>query len=631
MEVLIGLIFSLVLFLLSVLISEGPSRRWIRRFLAWLFRRDPAAAVEPDIALFEGRVEVLTDELLSHPADATRTRQFYEMERLDWDIIAADSDVKRDQQDYLIERARHPACSLRFICILGKSGSGKSTLAWRVAAELHTRHGALVIRVKDGENPEVWYRMTEFCHRVGRPLYVLVDDLFRNAEVRRALAELSPWLSLTVLATSQENDYSPGRLKGEITSVSLGPPSSAEKKRVLRCLGQDFDDLDSKRLVMLNAANEFLVLMVELTLGKGFQEVIQDSLDNLLRLHEPVYHAYEYICFSYSYGVAIPASLLDRLDADGRYYDLPGQDGARGFVSYDESNTQLVCPGHLRRAEMARRLFEKHRASATVLAELVKAVDVLKPLERRFIAHLLRSLACRRIEIVEEVLLGVGQKIAECLKQAGSASELTTWRALYLALDRPDEADRCVDAALAIEPVSSIDFGLMLWLYRERGRECDALPLLDRWIHTRPESSGGRPEHLGLVGRYGTPGQQEKALDETRAWLAKHADDNVVRPAYLGLARREGTPKHVMHALRDTSTWLAKHADDNVVRPAYLALARQRGAPREIERALQQTSTWLAKHADNVYVWAAYLGLAEQRGVPRETERVLQETSSWLA
>ncbi len=558
MELLIAL-GGILLAIVFWLVSPESLRRRLRRFFTWLFRRQPAVAVEPDIAVFDGRVEIITDELLSHPADAARKKEFYEMAPLDWDIIAADADIERDQQAYLIEQVRQSACHLRFVCIHGEPGSGKSTLAWRVAAELHKRHRALVIRVKDKADPEVWYRMTEFCSRVGRPLYVLADDLFRDAEVRQALGELNPWLSLTVLATSQTNEYRPGRLKGQVMPIPLGPPSLGEKTRVLCRLGQDLGGLNSEQLSRLNAANEFLVLMVELTSGKGFQDVVQDSLDNLLRLHEPVYRAYEYLCFSFSYGVAIPTSVLERLDVAGKFHDLPNRQGAQGLAFYDESRSEFVRPGHPRRAEMARRLFEGRRSSATVLTELVIVVDVSNPLERRFIAHLLRSLAYRRVKVLQEALAGIDRKIAECFQQASTVSELTIWRAFYLALDRHEEADRCVDAALTVEPVSSPDCNLALSLYRERGRERDALPLLDRCIHTHPEWGGAGPAYLGLVERYGTQSHQERAIDETSTWLAAHPDDNAVRTAYLGLVERKGTAEQTERVLQETPAWLRAH------------------------------------------------------------------------
>lgn len=590
---------EVVLNVLSWLVP--PERVWR------LFRRHSAAATI-DIAIFDGRVEVLTDELLSHPADAARKRQFYEMAPLDWDILAAHADIERDQQGSVIEQLRQPSGSLRFVCICGESGSGKSTLAWRAAAELYRRDHALVIRVKDKEDPDVWYQMPEFCTKTGLPVLVLADDLFRNPDVCRALRELNSQLPLTVLATSQMNEYRPGRLKGQVVPITLGPPSIEEKRRVLRRLRQNLWRPSPEQLSRIEAANEFLVLMVELTSGKGFQQVIEDSLDSLSRLYEPVYHAYEYLCFSYSYGIALPTSVLERLDAKGRLHDLPKQLGAQGLIFYDESRSESLRPGHPRRAEMARRLFERHRSSATVLSELVKAVDVSRWSERRFIAHLLRSLAShRRTDVLEEALPYIEHKVAECFQQASRVSELTIWRAFYLALDRHDEAHRCVDAALAVEPVSSHDCLLALGLYRERGRERDALPVLDRWVHNQPEWGGVGPAYLGLVDWYGTQSHQQRVIDETSPWLVVHPDDIKVRSAFLGLVEWRGTAGQVERLLQETPAWLAAHPNDIEVRKAFLGLVEWKGTAEQTARVLQETPAWLSTHPTATEVWACFI------------------------
>jgi len=630
MELLIALvgIFLAIVFWLA---SPKSLRRRLGEYFSGLFRRHPAVTAEAYIDVFDGRVEILTDELLSHPADAARKKEFYEIAPLDWDIIAAHADVERDQQADVIEELTKPVDSLRFVCIHGESGSGKSTLAWRVAAQLHKVHRMLVIRVKDKEEPEVWYRMTEFCRRLRRPVCVLADDLFRHPEVCQALRELNPWLPLAILATSQTNEYPPGRLKGQIVSIHLGPPSFEEKKRVLHRLDQDLEDLTPDQLTRLRAANEFLVLMAELTFGKGFQDVVQDSLDNLLRRYEQMYHAYEYLCFAYSYGVATPASLLERLDAEGRFHDLPNREGAQGLVFCDEKRQELLRPGHQRRAETAQRLFERHRSSATVLRELMSVVEVSSPLERGFFARLLRTLASRKSEALDKALPHIEGMVAQCVQHAERISELTIWQAFYFALERSDEADRCVDYALALEPISSDDCNLLLRLYRKRGREREALPILDRWTQSHPELGGSRPAYLGLVERYSSERDQARVIHDTSAWLASHPDDNYVRRAYLGLVERKGTPGQTERVLKETSAWLASHPDDSSVRTAYLGLVERKGTPGQTERVLKETSAWLASHPDDNYVRTAYLGLVERKGTPGQTERVLKETSAWLA
>ena len=59
-----------------------------------------------------------------------------------------------------------------------------------------------------------------------------------------------------------------------------------------------------------------------------------------------------------------------------------------------------------------------------------------------------------------------------------------------------------------------------LSLYRERGRERDAFPVVQRWIQTCTAWAGGGPAFLGLVEKYGTKLDLVRAIEDTAAWLA---------------------------------------------------------------------------------------------------------------
>ncbi len=233
---------------------------------------------QPLLELFGGRVEALAYDLLSQPANPNRIQQFYAGAPLDWDILAAQGDIPRDQQEGLLKQLREPSNSLRFVCIVAEPGAGKSTLAWRTAATLHQEDGALVLRVKDKEDPDVWYLIGEFCRKIKRPFYALADDLFRDADVVSALRELNVFLPITVLATSRANEYRPSRLKAEVIRVPLSEPSRDEKERILRRVGKPRGTLTPEQEKRLDGANQFRVLMMELTAGKKLVEIVTDAL-----------------------------------------------------------------------------------------------------------------------------------------------------------------------------------------------------------------------------------------------------------------------------------------------------------------------------------------------------------------
>jgi hypothetical protein len=327
------------------------------------------------IDLFEGRVQALTDDILARPASHERIQQYYAGAPLDWDIIVAYGDIERDQQGELIKQLNQPSETLWLVCIVAEPGAGKSTLAWRVAAELHCQHEALVIHIIDKEAADLWYLMTGFYAKVGRPFYVLVDDLFRDPEVVNALRELSPSLPITILATSRANEYRPYRLKGEVLRVPLKEPSLGEKERVLERLGKTRLDLNSDQQKRLNIANQFLVLMMEITAGKELREIIRDTLERLKRQGESAYCAFEYLCFTYQYSISIPEFLLERLDGLGRFYNLSSRETAQGLIFYEEDRASNMRAGHPVIAETASKFYEALRAPATVLQEILVTVD----------------------------------------------------------------------------------------------------------------------------------------------------------------------------------------------------------------------------------------------------------------
>jgi tetratricopeptide (TPR) repeat protein len=585
-----------------------------------------------EIELFGGGVEALTDELLSHPASPDRIHQFYKGAPLYWDIIAAHGDIERDQQEDLIRQLKQPPETFRVVCVVAEPGAGKSTLAWRVAAELHRRHNAFIIRVRDKEDAGVWSLMRDFCQKVKRPFYVLADDLFREPDVVSAIRELDSSLPITILATSRSNEYRPYRLKVEIERVSLKEPLRSEKEQILMRLGKTRDDLTPEQQRRLDAANQFLVLMIELTdpQGRKLEEIFRETIEWLKINDEYVYRAYEYLCFAYQHSLSMPTSLLERLDTQGCFHNLPARDTAQGLIFYDEDRTGSVRVGHPVVAKTSSVFYEiAHRAPAQVLSEIVAAVDTSNHLERRFAAHLLRVLAQAKSPALPPALPRIEATIASC-KQNATIIELSIWRIFHLKLGQHERAEECVDAALTVAPVSPIDCNMLVKLCRERGRERDALPAIAKYVHEHPKLCGGRPTYLNLVERYGTRNELEEALKETSTWLKDHPEDNFVRGAYLGLVERQGTEKQVERVLRETNTWLREYPGDAHVRGAYLGLVERQGTAEQVERVLEETSKWLNSHPEDNTVRGAYLGLVERQGTGEQVKRAIQETDEWL-
>jgi hypothetical protein len=302
------------------------------------------ASVSQALEPFGGRLELVTGKTLHHRATQQRIQQFYAGARLDWDIIAARADIPRDQEAELLQVAAEPFEGTRLIAIVAEAGAGKSTLAWRIAAELQKQHTAIVIRIKDNTDAEMWYSLPDLAGKIGRRFYILVDDVFQDPDSADAFRELSATLPVTILATSRPNEYEHRvrRLKCDHLRFDLRPPSGAEKGRMLNRMGKRPEDLTTEQQHRLDKANQFLVLMMELTGGKDLHEIVRDTIEKLNSIDKDAYVAYEYLCFAYRLSITTPASLLERLGKDGAFDNLPERRTTQGLIFGDTCNVKIM-------------------------------------------------------------------------------------------------------------------------------------------------------------------------------------------------------------------------------------------------------------------------------------------------
>ena len=575
------------------------------------------------IDVFEGRAQVLVDELLANPAGKKRIQQYYAGAPLDWDILAAHGDIPRDQQEELIEKLRQPADGLRLVCLVAEPGAGKSTLAWRAAVELHLRHGALVIRLRDRDEPDCWYQLEGFYQRVNQPFYVLADDLFRSPDVVSALCEVNPSLPITVLATSRRNEFRQPHFKGELVRTDLLPPSKEEKERLLERLGKSRQELTVEQQTRLDSTDQFLVLMMELTAGKELQEIVRDSVERLKAQDESAWRAYEYLCFVYKHSISIRESLLERLDEQGRFHKLPGRETTQGLIYYDDEQKGSIRLGHPVIADTACSFYSVRRAPFAVLQEIAWAVDQSDWFERRFFAHLLRVQSRTESSVIQSALPQI-EPIIEKLRQSASISELVIWRTFYKTMGQREKEVLCVNEAFSRKPTSALDCGILLGFYRERGREQDALPMFREWIHLNPDALGALQPLLGLIERHGTKTEIADVIKETSAWLSAHDSDNSVRARYLGLVERTGMAEQVAQVVKETSAWLSTHDSDSSVRAGYLGLVERKGTADQVAQVVKETQAWLAQHDSAKPVWEALIALLIRVGMIEEATSLAQ-------
>jgi hypothetical protein len=581
---------------------------------AWAIEKREGVNRERQLAgvvreLFKGRVRVVNEDLFQHPASEDEINDYYEgRSRLTWNVVAGQGIIERDQQVELLKRLATPFQRTQMICIVGEPGAGKSSLAWELIYKLARQQCNPVLQILDNTDDNIWYCMLDFWTRIQQPFYVLVDDVFLDEGVLLALKGLDPNLPLTLLATSRTNEYRGSeRFPFPVARVDLIEPSPAEKTRILRKLDREWAQLTPQQRARLGAANQFLVVMMELTAGKGLTGVIRDTLNRLRQRDETVYRAYEYLCHIHQYDLSMPSSLLERLDEKGRFYRLLDRKAARGLVFPDELRPGNLQVGHPLIAEHAARLCGRDPCS--VVGEMLEAVDVRSRIERGFAAHLLRRAAQRGIESRLLDILKLNAVMIEKIQREATVYEMSIWRTLYRNLGIQEEMERCVDMALGKEPETGRDCTALLALCRERGQEKEALPMFREWLADHPEDTSVRVCYLGLVERQGLAEQVAQVIEDTAAWLADHPQDNYIRAAYLGLAERQGLAEQVAQVIEDTAAWLADHPEDNYVRTAYLSLVRRRGMAEQKARAIKNTKSQLVHCPRGSTITALYLAL----------------------
>jgi len=371
-----------------------------------------------------------------------------------------------------------------------------------------------------------------------------------------------------------------------------------------------------------------LILMAELTTGKGFIRFIRDTLNRLRQQDEVVYRAYEYLCYTYQYDISIPASLLERLDDKGRFYRLLDKRAAKGLISADKSRPRNLQVGHPIRAEHAARLYGRDPRS--VFGEILGVVDVESRVERRFVTHLLREMARRATEPCLPDILKRNATVIEDIQREATISEMIIWHTLYQNLDHQEEAKHCVDMALSKKPTSRWEYFSLQSVCQEQHREAAVLPTFRQWLERTPEDRHARIAYLGLVERY-APEQMTQVIEETSAWLADHPRDVEIRKMYLGLVERKGTDEQAAQAIEETSVWLAEHLQDIEVRKTYLGLVERKGTDEQAAQAIEKTAAWLAQHPRDSEVRRNYLGLVERKGTDEQAAQAIEETSAWLA
>jgi len=573
------------------------------------------------IGIFDGKAQIVSKSLLEGNFSSERIARFYAGAPLSWDVLALNADITRSQQAQFMELLTQLGENLRLVCLVGESGAGKSTLAWRAAAELSRSHQFLVIRLKDASDPEFWYKLDLFYEKVKQPFFVLVDDVFRYSDAVRAMCELDTRLPITIVATSRPDELATSQVRSEAHFVQLREPDFVEKALVLEKLGKKKGDLSGDQLKRYNAANQFLVLMMELTNGRDLDMVIRNRLERLKIRDESSYFAYEYICSAFKYGLCLPETILDRLDKRGRFYRIPDRQTVEDLVFYEEGQEGSLRAGHPLLARLAVRSFALQRNPIVVLAEILLAIDPKEFRERRFALFLLLANARAEPESLRQMLPTV-ESTLEKIRDVSAIRDLLLMGSVYKLAGDMYSAARCEQMALTRPLVFLSDCYAVVGLNSQAGQQRAALLAILGFVERHPNAYSLSELLMGLVKRYGNSEEAATVLERIGVWVKSHELPLATYGGYLRFVKQLGSREQIDAVIEESISKRPAKVDSHI---AYLVFAEKFASDEQLARLISESERWLGLHPSEAKVRAHHVGMIGRIGSPEQQRATIDE------
>jgi tetratricopeptide (TPR) repeat protein len=548
------------------------------------------------------RMLVLSPRVLSVAARSERIARFHDGGGLDWDLLAADADIRRDQEAELLEHALEPTDRLRVLCVVGAPASGKSVLAWRVALTAFLSGRATVVQVRNGRDPAVWGELPALLDAIDGPKLVVVDDPFRSDDSVDAFNGIPNWIPATVLATSRGADFfaRQHRLSCDVDIFEIQPPSAREREEILARLGRGAIPDDRRRLLE-DGNPDILSAMILAGHGKSSQFLVQDWIAALKPTDA---QAYEYMVFAAAHGLEFPVSLLARLHDHGGFDRVNERPGLVGLVTGSTFNGYLRTTHHQSLVQHAHSVYSRNRTPLSLLESILKRVDQESEDHRAFAAHLVR----RVLDTGSVQWADIGDFVASLAGTATSLREAVSWHRLAKRRDERALADVCVERIRNLPARKAIDFARKKRFVDD---SCEKA-FFEEVLQYIEGESADRAQVLGMAAslsdRVGTTDQQRRVEALTEQWLREHPDDAQTLAGYLGraCARKVGRE---LDAWRETvRQWFSDHPDDEIVRKAWLdaevpRIQNSRGFTREVDSMM----AWVREHEDSYAVRIALI------------------------
>lgn len=392
---------------------------------------------------------------ISFTASDAGTHKFYSSQSEIWAAVASGLVVPRNA--YLELRAWLTSEAASKIMITGPSGSGKSTLARRALWNLQRAGKVFALELTGSENVEEAFQHASLIGQAqrpsGRPVVILVDDLFNYRAAAEFAKNLKPKDNVKVLGTAWSVDR-PEAFGDGFRQVTLSEISTEEAESAAAALNTSLGVLKGAELVRIQSEGQFLVLNLAL-LGQGTSAAFgRKILQSIEHTAKDRIEGYIDLCAAGISDTSIPRSVLK---ARGTRFDLLDVDKDFEGLVFPAGKGEQIRSGHRLIAEAVIKASGVEPISR--LIGLSQAANFLLDRDRRFALRAIeraiepqnRGFAAARVCEIEDICrkaADVGHYV-DCLRASKVAIELGLQETADYALGcaGPDRVVSARDAA----------------------------------------------------------------------------------------------------------------------------------------------------------------------------------------
>ncbi|RYH00324.1 MAG: ATP-binding protein [Alphaproteobacteria bacterium] len=317
---------------------------------------------------------------ISETSTDSGTQKFYSSQSEIWAAISSNLDVPRNAYQEVVNFLESEA-ALKVV-ITGPSGSGKSTLARRALWNLQRCGKLFALELVGGENLEEAFQSALLIGQAqassGRPVVILVDDLFNHRPAVEFTKTLRAKDNVKVLATAWSVKR-PELFGDGFRSVPLNKITDQEAKAAAAALKTSLTRLKQNELAQILKEGQFLILNLAL-LGQGSNTAFgRKILQSLESTAGDRVGGYLDLCAAGLTDTSVPRSVLK---ARGEKFDLLDADKDFDGLVFRAGNGEQIRSGHRLIAEAVIKAAEIDPVSR--LIGLSQAADLHIDRDRRF-------------------------------------------------------------------------------------------------------------------------------------------------------------------------------------------------------------------------------------------------------